>query len=212
MPKLLHIEASPRGARSFSSSAAQAFIDRLTDTYPDLDVDCLNLWETDLPRFAGGAIKSDAYRLDASTIETDAEARLWTDTKAVFDRFDMADAYLISTPMWNFGVPYLLKQYFDVMAQPGLAFNYHADGTPEGLVTGRSAFLIGARGGAYSGDSQIAAMDHQLPWLETILGFIGFKGIRTLAIEPTVGPPDALVEMRRRAEDAARDLAETAQI
>lgn len=136
MPTILHIEASPRGERSFSSATATALIEGFREAHPDAVVDHLNLWETDLPRFAGGVAKAETYRLDESTIQTEAEAQLWADTRAVFDRFAAADAYVISTPMWNFGVPYLLKQYFDVMAQPGLAFRYKEDGTSEGFVTG----------------------------------------------------------------------------
>ncbi len=208
MPKLLYIEASPRRERSFSSSAAQAFIARVADKHSNLDVDHLNLWGEDLPRFAGGAIKADAYRLDTNTIETSAEARLWAETKDVFNRFNAADAYLIATPMWNFGVPYLLKHYFDVMAQPGLAFQYHAEGTPEGLVKGRPAVVIAARGGAYLGNSSVASLDHQLPWLNTMLRFIGFETIETLAIEPTIGTPDELSDTRREVTERAQAIAD----
>ena len=206
MPKLLYIEASPRGKRSFSSAAATALIDGFREAHSDAVIDHLKLWEIDLPQFAGGVAKADTYRLDESTIQTDSEAKLWADTRAVFDRFVAADAYVISTPMWNFGVPYLLKQYFDVMAQPGLAFQYKEDGTSEGFVVDRPAVVIAARGGAYSGASPIAAMDHQLPWVETILRFIGFDDVTSLPIEPTIGSPEAQAAKRQESMKLARQL------
>ena len=39
-------------------------------------------------------------------------------------RLSLADRVLISTPMWNFSIPYKLKQWFDVIIQPGLAFRF----------------------------------------------------------------------------------------
>ena len=35
-------------------------------------------------------------------------------------RLDLAERVLISTPMWNFGIPYKLKHWLDIINQPGL--------------------------------------------------------------------------------------------
>lgn len=43
-----------------------------------------------------------------------------------FHRFDAAELYLFTVPMWNHGVPYILKQFIDVISQSGLVF----DSTP----------------------------------------------------------------------------------
>lgn len=42
----------------------------------------------------------------------------------MFDRFAAADAYLFSVPMWNAGVPYALKQWIDIISQPGWLFSF----------------------------------------------------------------------------------------
>ena len=39
-------------------------------------------------------------------------------------RLAQADRVLISTPMWNFGIPYKLKQWFDLIVQPGITFRF----------------------------------------------------------------------------------------
>ena len=39
-------------------------------------------------------------------------------------RFSHADRVLISSPMSNFGVPYKLKQWFDLIVQPGITFTF----------------------------------------------------------------------------------------
>ncbi|OGK10273.1 MAG: hypothetical protein A2W80_08310 [Candidatus Riflebacteria bacterium GWC2_50_8] len=41
-----------------------------------------------------------------------------------------ADIIIISVPMWNFGMPYRLKHYLDVIVQPRHLFCY----TDNGLV------------------------------------------------------------------------------
>lgn len=197
MTRLLYIEAPPRKARSHSIAVAEAFLDVLHATSSDVEVDRLDLWAEPLPEFDGGAIDAKhAYRLTGDVLATDEDHQIWERVSAVFERFADADAYLISSPMWNFGVPYKLKHYFDVMAQPGLAFSFSEDGVPTGHVTGKPAVIIAARGGAYGDDSPLAPMDHQVPWLETMLRFIGFEDISRVLIEPTIGAPATVSQTR----------------
>lgn len=206
MARILLIEASARGESSLSNRVAGTLIDAARETHENLDIDRLNVWDEDIPEFRGGVVKSGAsYRLDEASVSDAEEAQSWARTKGVFERFNQADAYVIASPMWNFGVPYRLKQYFDVMAQPDLAFNYTSDG-PVGHVTGKPAALVVARGGSYVPGSPFAAMDHQLPWLETMLRFIGFQDIETIAIEPTIGAPDDVARVLNIATHRAREI------
>ena len=80
-----------------------------------------------------------------------------------------------------------------------------------GLVTGRPAMLILARGGAYPPGTEAAAMDFQEPYLEAVLRFIGFEDIRSIIVEPTLqdGPEAArqtLTECIERARRQARSF------
>lgn len=86
----------------------------------------------------------------------------------------------------EFFIPYKLKHYIDVISQPGLTWSFSPETGYEGLVTGKSATLVLARGGEYSSGPVVAAMDFQRTYLEMILGFIGFKDINTVLIEPTL--------------------------
>jgi FMN-dependent NADH-azoreductase len=212
MTRLLYIEASPRGERSASAAAAQAALDAFRAADPDAEIDRYDLWSEPLPEFDGGAMNAArTYRLMGDALGSEEERRVWEATRAVFDRFAAADAYLIATPMWNFSVPYRLKQVFDVMAQPGLAFTYTADG-PVSHLTGRSALIVVARGGAYPEGTDMGAMDHQLPWLRTMLGFVGVTDVETVTVEPTVGDSEALRDTietaARAASEAGRRLAD----
>ncbi len=51
-----------------------------------------------------------------------AEGRVWAQARATFERFAAADRVLFSVPMWNGGIPYVLKQFIDVVSQPGWIF------------------------------------------------------------------------------------------
>jgi FMN-dependent NADH-azoreductase len=87
--------------------------------------------------------------------------------------------------MWNFFIPYKLKHFIDLITQPGLTFSFSSESGFRGLVTGKPVPVIYARGGEY-GKAESSAMDFQKPYLELLLGFIGFQDIRSILIEPTL--------------------------
>ena len=44
-----------------------------------------------------------------------------------------ADKYVPAIPMWNFGIPYRLKQNINILVQPGYTFSYNADKRQEAI-------------------------------------------------------------------------------
>jgi FMN-dependent NADH-azoreductase len=208
MAKVLHIQASPRGERSYSRRAAEAFLKGYLSAHPGDTVETLDL-AGDIPEFGGAAI-SGKYRILHGEALAKEETDAWKVVLDEIERFKGADKIVISAPMWNFGIPYRLKQYFDVIVQPGSTFSYSPDTGYSGLVTGKPALLVLARGGEYAPDTPSAAYDQQKPYLEGILGFIGFTNVGSIMIEPTMmgGPEvaqrkldEAIVEARERAKN-----------
>ncbi|WP_268778315.1 FMN-dependent NADH-azoreductase [Rhodococcus aetherivorans] len=123
MTKLLHVNASARGEHSQSLAIARAFVEALADRRPDLEVDTLDLFSADLPEF--GTVAADAKMAVFGGQEQTAEQKAaWDAARAVFDRFAAADVYVFNVPMWNAGVPYVLKQWIDIVTQPGWAFGF----------------------------------------------------------------------------------------
>jgi len=199
MAKVLHIQTSPRSGQSYSIQVAQAFLDSYRQMHTGDAVETLDLATADLPAFDAPAAKAKYAVMGGQAPTGDAE-RKWAAIIKIIDHLKSADKLVLSSPMWNFGVPYRLKQYVDLITQPGLAFTVEKDGSYRGLITGRPALLVLARGGAYPAGSPMAAYDMQKPYLEGILRFIGFTDIRTIVIEPTLnsGP-----EVARQKADAA---------
>jgi FMN-dependent NADH-azoreductase len=187
MAKVLHIQASPMDNLSFSTRVARAFLTAYQGINPADRVETLDIWKENLPAFDFAAA-SGKYKVMRGLAHSSEEAQAWQRVVETVDRFKSADKVLVSSPMWNFGIPYRLKQYIDVLVQPGLTFSYDPKTGYSGLVKGRPVQLILARGGEYPQSTPAAGFDHQRPYLELIFGFIGFTDIRTLVVEPTLSP------------------------
>lgn len=186
MGKLLHIQASPMHDRSFSTRVAQAFLTAYRAAHPGDAVESLDLWRADIPTFDATAA-SGKYKVLRGVPHTAEEAAAWMQVVKTIEHLKSADKLVVSSPMWNFAVPYRLKQYIDVIVQPGQTFAYDPKTGYSGLVTGRRLQLILARGGEYPQGTRAAGLDYQRPYLEFIFGFIGFTDTRTLVVEPTLG-------------------------
>lgn len=189
MAKLLYIESSPRKKRSSSIAVAKVFLDAYKQKHPQDEVVVLDLWKKDLPSFDGDVIDAK-YAVMHGETKSDAQVKAWKKVEDLIAEFKGADQYVISLPMWNFNIPYKLKHYIDLLVQPGYTFNVTPQGAYEGLVTGKKMTVIYSRGAAYGAGTGAQGLDFQKPYMETILGFIGFKDINSIVIEPTLAGED----------------------
>ena len=123
MTTLLHISASPRGAQSESLAIAETFLTAYRDAHPDNAVVTWDLWDGTLPEF-GPAAAAAKMAVFAGADPVGEEAAAWLAARSAFERFAAADEYLFSVPMWNAGIPYILKQFIDVVSQPGMVFSF----------------------------------------------------------------------------------------
>ncbi|RKZ36780.1 MAG: FMN-dependent NADH-azoreductase [Gammaproteobacteria bacterium] len=206
MAKLLYVEASPRKARSHSIAVAKVFIAAYRAAFPDDDVETLDLWATELPPFDGETLDAK-YAVLHGQEHTEAQAEAWAKVVAVAGHFTGVDKYLFSLPMWNFGIPYRLKHYIDVITQPGLTFSFSPEDGYKGLVTGKPAAVVYASGGAYGEGSGAEAYDMQKSYMGLWLGFIGFTDVRSIHVAPTLTDPDAVNAAREAASESAREIA-----
>jgi FMN-dependent NADH-azoreductase len=209
MSKLLYIQASPRGDRSYSLAAADGFVESYRRTHPDDEIVTLNLFDLDMPAFDGDVLNAK-YAILNGLAHTDAERSAWEQVVSLIDAFKSADKYVFAVPMWNFSLPYRLKQYIDTIAQPTFTFSFSPEEGYKGLVTGKPVFIAYARGGEYQPGSEGEALDFQTKYLEFILGFIGFTDFTRVVVEPTLaGGPDTATEKREAAIAEAQDIAKT---
>ena len=207
MSSLLYIKASPRGPRSHSLAVAEAFLEEYLTLHPQDALITQDLFAMDLPPFDGLRLNAKYNILHGEPHNT-AEQAAWQEVEALIRVFKGADKYVLATPMWNFSIPYRLKQYLDLIVQPTLTFGYSAEQGYFGLVTGKPLFIAAARGGQYPPGTPAAAADFQVPYLEFIFRFMGFTDIRVIKVEPTLeGGPEVAKAQREAAMAQARELA-----
>ena len=175
MSHLLIVTSSLSGAASQSNRLVERYAQRLAAADPSLQI-----VRRDLGRNPVAPL--DSARLGAlgtpPTSRTEAQAAVAAESDALIDELKAADVVLIGAPMYNFTVPSQLKSWFDHVARAGVTFRYTAAG-PEGLLSGKRAVIMTTRGGRHRG----APQDHVVPYVETILAFIGIKDLEIVYAE-----------------------------
>ncbi len=189
MTNLLYINASPRGEASAANQASLIFTEALPDS---VRVDRLDLFEAQLPEVTL-EITAAKMKFARGLNLDDEEARQWSAITHLVSQFVAADRYLFAIPMWNFSIPYKLKQYIDLITHPGLTFTSDENG-PKGLASG-PATLIYSRGGDYSPkDGKPDPFDFQSPYMNAWTRMVGLDPVSEVLVQKTMAGPDALKE------------------
>ncbi|WP_338830940.1 FMN-dependent NADH-azoreductase [Bradyrhizobium sp. 27S5] len=205
MPKLLHLACSPR-ADSESADGARVFLDHFRQARPDWEIDAMNLWREPLPEFEGYLLEAKYARTGGKSF-TNSQHDAFAVAERLALRLSLADRVLISTPMWNFGIPYKLKQWLDVIIQPGLTFSFDPALGYLPLLKDRPTIVIIASGSDFVTGMNRGRIDMATPYLREALRFIGIGDVRFVPIGPTTGPTEPIRVAR---EAAHRRLAEMA--
>jgi FMN-dependent NADH-azoreductase len=114
---------------------------------------------------------------------------------ALIAEVQAADVVVIGAPMYNFGVTIQLKSWFDAIARAQVTFRY-TDTGPEGLLTGKKVYVTLARGGLH----QDGPTDTQVPYLKTMLGFLGMTDVQFIYAEGMGYGPEAVLKAQASAE------------
>jgi FMN-dependent NADH-azoreductase len=202
MAKILHIQASPRGERSASTTVAKEFLAAYQTKHSGDTVETLDIWKADLPAFDGETLNAK-YAVMSGQDFTAAQKQAWDAVTKIADDFKSADKFVFSLPMWNFGIPYRLKHYIDLLAQPGLTFGYAPDKGYFGLVTGKPAVAIYASGGVYSPGSGMDAYDLQSKYLRQLLGFLGITDVKEIYASGTAMNKEGVESAKKQAVEIA---------
>ncbi|MDP3512151.1 MAG: NAD(P)H-dependent oxidoreductase [Sulfuritalea sp.] len=172
---ILQINASARREGSNSTRVANSIVARLQATNPAARLTLRDLAVTPHPVLDEAAL--GALFTPAEQRTADQAARVALDD-ALIAEIQAADAIVLGVPMYNFGVPVQLKNWIDAIARNGVTFRYTEQG-PEGLLQGKTVYVALARGGSYRG----TAADSQVPYLRTVLGFLGMTEVHFIYAE-----------------------------
>jgi FMN-dependent NADH-azoreductase len=180
---LLEIQSSPRGESSASIALTKSFIEACQSNGSSISVDTLNIWQEQLPEFDYEAIGAK-YKAVKHAPMTEIETKVWARLQSLIQRFHNADRIVLGTPMWNFGVPYKLKQLIDLVAQRNYLFSY--DGTEYGpLLDVKKAVVVYTRGSRFLEGTPIppSVFDHQSTYIDFWLRLIGVGDLRTVIVD-----------------------------
>lgn len=195
---ILQVNSSARREASQSSRLADRLVRRLRDADPEATVTVRDLTVTPHPGLDEAAL--GALFTPAELRSADQHARVAQDD-ALIAEIQAADTVVLGVPMYNFGVSAQLKNWIDAISRAGATFRYTEKG-PEGLLTGKKVYVALTRGGRYRN----TPADSQVPYLSTVLGFLGMTDVRFVYAEGLAMGPEA----ERAALQAAYDEIEEA--
>jgi len=201
---LLHIEASPRKARSHSLAVARAYIAAYRRAHPSAAIESFDLWGTTLPAIDEVTIAAK-FAVMSGAAFTAEQAAAWNRIRTFANQFIRAERLLFSVPMWNRSIPYVLKHYIDLITQPGVLFQRaHDDYRP--LGPDRPTTIIYASGNDFVAGSKLHSFDFQKSYFDHWLNFVGIAQIEHIVVAPTVGAASDVREIEREAIARAEQL------
>ncbi|PZP83338.1 MAG: FMN-dependent NADH-azoreductase [Ectopseudomonas oleovorans] len=175
MSRILVIESSARQQASVSRELTQQFIANWQAAHPADQVQVRDLAAEPVPHLDATLLGG---WMTPSEQQNDAEKAALARSNQLTDELLAADVLVLAAPMYNFAIPSTLKAWLDHVLRAGVTFKYTETG-PQGLLTGKRAFVLTARGGIYAG----SALDHQEPYLRQVLAFIGIHDVQFIHAE-----------------------------
>lgn len=183
--KILQINASARREGSQSSRLARRIVERLLERNPGAELTVRDLAAQPHPALDEAALQALFTPAEQRTPEQAARVAL---DDALIAEVQAADVLVIGAPMYNLTITSQLKNWFDAIARARVTFRYTENG-PEGLLTGKTVYVALTRGGFY----RDTPLDTQMPYLKTVLGFLGMTDVRFIYAEG-LGMGDEAIE------------------
>jgi FMN-dependent NADH-azoreductase len=190
MTTILHLNSTASGADSVTAKLSAQLVETISG--PDTTVVTRDL--TTLPVLTGDHF---AANNTPTGDRTPAQAELAAAADAAIADLEGADVVVISAPVYNFGVPSAVKAWMDLVARAGTTFRYTANG-PEGLLSGKKAYIVSASGGVPLGSE----VDFATPHTRTFLNFIGIDDVTLIGAGSLMQDPSSL----ENAENLIREL------
>lgn len=192
--KILQINTAARSADANSTKLADSVVVRLKAKHPQSAVEVRDMAANPHPVLDEAALGALFTPADQRTPQQAARVAL---DDALIAQVQAADVIVLGVPMYNFGVSAQLKSWIDAIARAGVTFQYTANG-PEGLVKGKKVYLALARGGIYRDTPN----DSQVPYLKTVLGFLGMTDVECVYAEGLAMGSESAVQAFAAAEAA----------
>ena len=180
---ILQINSSARTTGSHSTRLAGDIVQRLQASNDKVALTLRDLGKAPVPALDEAALQA---LFTPAEQRTPAQAARVAQDDALIAEVQAADVLVLGVPMYNFGVPAALKNWIDAIARAGVTFKY-TDKGPVGLLTGKKVYVALARGGLY----RDTPADSQVPYLKSVLGFLGMTDVQFFYAEGLAMGPEA---------------------
>jgi len=192
MKKILHIISSPKGDNSSSTKLGNAIVNKIKAAHPGSTILVNDLSTHPFPHLEEATL--NAFYTPAADQTPDNKLALKNSDQAINEIME-ADFIVISTPLWNFGIPSVLKAWIDHIARANVTFTYSESGV-EGLIKNKTAYLAMASGAVFS-SGPYQPMDFVSSYLKGILGFLGIKDLSVFRVEGSAYPGQAEIALQK---------------
>lgn len=184
MKKILVVESSPNGELSLSRKVAENLLTKLTEKNANqVQVKVRDLYQSPVPHLNAEMVQSFFTPEENLTPELKKAAEL---SDFLTDELLWADEIILSVPMWNFGVPSVVKAWIDHVSRAKKTFMFGPNGLV-GLASGRKVHLVVSSGSVFS-EGPFASYDQLVPHVKTFFGFIGITEVNVIRAEGANDP------------------------
>lgn len=198
MNKLLQINSSLFTTEGQSTQLADLFVAKYREKYPTTEVQVMDLSSNPLPHLDGERFTAFITPPDE---RSDSQKSIVTESDRLIADLREASAVVFALPMYNFGIPSVLKAYIDHIARAGETFKYTENGS-EGLLENKPVYIFAARGGKYLGTDQ----DTQTGYMKSFLAFIGLTNVQFVYAEGLNLGEDSRAESLKNAHNKIQEL------
>lgn len=163
MAHLLHVDSSALSVGSVSKEVADTFRKAWQEAHPGGTITHRDLGLQPVPALAEAGIHAEFVPADQHSPE---QAAAYALRHELVTEVLAADTYLLTVPMYNWGIPSTFKAWLDQIILSGRTLTF--DGKPP--LGGRPATVVLAYGGGYDPGAPREGWDFVQPYLETVLG------------------------------------------
>lgn len=197
MPRVLRIDASARHDGSVSRQLTDHLIAALRRAQPSAEITTRDL-EQGVPLLNETMVSAFFLKDQEPTAE---QAAALAASHTLIDEVKAADVLVLGVPIYNFGVPGVLKAWIDLIARAGLTFRYTETG-PVGLLSDKKVYIVITSGGTAVGSE----IDWASGFLRHIMGFVGLTDVEVIAADRLMVEGDTKVAAAKAQIDGLFDL------
>ena len=172
--RILRLDASANTESSTSTKLGDQLIEKLRALHGDVEVHQRDL-NQGLSFIDSEWVAANFTPSDSRTDEQKARLEF---SDSLIEELRQADHIVLTTPMYNFGIPATLKAWIDQIARAGVTFRYTENG-PEGLLGNKRVDIVITTGGA----PLESPVDFVSGYLRQIFRFIGIEDVNIIGAD-----------------------------